>query len=326
MLGRFWTLTKGSVLSFIDDGALSRGAAIAYYTIFSLGPVLLIVVAVAGLVFGEDAARGALDDQLRGLMGDQAAEAVQTMIKSASNRGSGILATVLGLGALIVTASGVFLEMQASLNAIWKAEPPAGLTAMLRARAASLGLVAALGFMLMVSLVISALLSALGTMLKSFLPETEFLLQAVNFLVSFGLITVLFAAIYKVLPDKNLSWRDVIVGAAVTAFLFTVGKTAIGLYIGSSSVASSYGAASAFVIVLLWIYYSAQIFLLGAEFTKVYAAQHGSPEGAAAAAEALAPPAPTPEVVVREPAIAWFDLAALSVLFVLAIKGQRRKA
>ena len=325
MLRKAWTLIKDSVLSFMNDGALSRGAAIAYYTIFSLGPVLLIVVAVAGLVFGADAARGALDDQLRGLMGEQAAGAVQTMIKSAGDRGSGILATVLGVGALIVTASGVFLEMQASLNAIWKADPPEGLSAMLRARAASLGLVAALGFMLMVSLVISAVLSALGSYLKAFLPETELLLQVFNFLVSYALITVLFAAIYKVLPDKNLAWRDVMVGAAVTAFLFTVGKTAIGLYIGSSSVASSYGAASAFVIVLLWIYYSAQIFLLGAEFTKVYAAQHGSAEGAAAAAEALAPPAP-PAVIVREPAIAWFDLAALGVLFVLAVKGQRRKA
>ena len=325
MLGKAWTLIKDSVLSFINDNALSRGAAIAYYTIFSLGPVLVIVVGVAGLVFGPDAAQGALDDQLRGLMGDQAASTVQAMVKSASNRGSGILATILGLGALLVTASGVFGEMQASLNAIWKAEAPAGLTALVKARAASLGLVAALGFLLIVSLVISAGLAVVGTWMRGFLPEIEFLLQALNFLVSFLLIAALFGAIYKVLPDKSLAWKDVMVGALVTAFLFTVGKTAIGLYIGSSSVASTYGAASAFVIVLLWIYYSAQIFLLGAEFTKVYAAEHGSAEGAAAAAQALAPP--QPQVEIREPAIAWFDLAALSVLFVIAVKGQlRRKA
>lgn len=317
-----WTLIKDSVMSFIDDGALSRGAAIAYYTIFSLAPVLLIVVAIAGLVFGQEAAQGALFGQLRGLMGEQAAGVLQTMLANASNRSSGVWATIIGFGTLLITASGVFGEMQSSLNIIWKAEAPAGLSAIVRTRAASLGLVAALGFLLIVSLVVSAGLSALGNWLNSFLPGAEFLLQALNFLVSFLLLSALFAAIYKVLPDKSLAWRDVMVGAAVTSLLFTVGKTLIGLYIGSSSVASSYGAAGAFVIVLLWIYYSAQIFLLGAEFTKVYAAEHGSEEGAAAAAAALAPPGP--QVVVREPAIALFDLAALGVLLALVVKRQRK--
>lgn len=317
-------LVRDSVMAFFDDGALSRGAAIAYYTIFSLAPVLLIVVAIAGLVFGQEAAQGALFDQLRGLMGEQAAGVLQTMLANANSHSSGIWATIIGLVTLLITASGVFGEMQASLNWIWKAEPPPGstITAMVKTRALSLGLVAALGFLLIVSLVVSAGLAALGNLMQRYLPGTEFLLQALNFLVSFLLITVLFAAIYKVLPDKSLHWKDVAVGAAVTSLLFTIGKTLIGLYIGSSNVASTYGAAGAFVIVLLWIYYSAQIFLLGAEFTKVYAAEHGSAEGAAAAAEALAPP--QPQVVVREPAIALFDLAALGVLLALVVKGQRK--
>jgi len=267
MFGKAWELGKESVIWFINDGALSRGAAIAFYTVTSIGPVLLIVVAIAGLAFGQDAARGAIVSQLSGLMGQQSAELLQTTIKSASGKSSGIFASALGIVTLIVTASGVFGEMQSALNAIWKAD---------RARAASLGLVAALGFLLLVSLVISAGLSALSEYVNAHLPFGHFILQAVNFMISFALISVLFAAIYKVLPDKDLEWRDVLVGAVVTTFLFNIGKFLIGLYIGSSEVASSYGAAGALIVALLWIYYSAQIFLLGAEFTKVYAHHHGS--------------------------------------------------
>jgi membrane protein len=203
------------------------------------------------------------------------------MIRSAGNHKSGIVATILGIGTLIVTASGVFGQMQSALNLIWKAEPTAGLSRLVRARAASLGLVAALGFLLMVSLVVSAALSTLDTYLNGILPGAHILLQAVNFILSVVLIGVLFAAIYKVLPDTQIAWRDVAVGALVTSLLFTIGKSLIGLYLGHSNIASSYGGAGAFVIVLLWIYYSAQIFLLGAEFTHVYAEAHGSRAGGA---------------------------------------------
>jgi membrane protein len=280
MLGTTWTLVKESIFAFIDDEALTRGAAIAFYTVTSIGPVLFIVVAIAGLVFGEDAARGAIAEQLGGLMGRQSADLLQTAIQNAATKTTGFLATVIGLIALIITASGVFTEMQSTLNIIWKAEPRGTtVTRLLRARAASLGLVATLGFLLLVSLVISTLLSALSDYINAYLPFGHLILQILTFLISFGLITLLFGAIYKMLPDKNVEWHDVMIGAVATALLFTVGKSLISLYIGSSTVASSYGAAGSLIVVLLWIYYSAQIFLLGAEFTKVYASRHGSHRG-----------------------------------------------
>lgn len=336
MLGNVWAMLKETVTDYIDDAALSRGAAIAYYTIFSIAPVLVICIAIAGLVFGQEAAQGAMVGQLRGMMGDQAAEAVQTMIASASGKTSGILATIIGLVTLLVTASGVFGEMQASLNVIWKAEVPTGVTGLLKARAASLGLVATLGFLLLVSLVISAGLTALGHYLNSIVPGMNGILQIVNFLISFLMVSALFAAIYKILPDRQLKWSDVIVGAVATAFLFTVGKTLIGLYIGSSSVASSYGAAGALVIVLLWIYYSSQIFLLGAEFTKVWASHHGSAEAfAAKTAQASGPaPAQTPATAVqaviahgasRKTPVGLFEIAALGTLLLVAFQGNNRR-
>ncbi len=280
MLRTIWTLLKDSVMGYIEDDALSRGAAIAYYTIFSIAPVLVIVIAIAGLVYGHEAARGAIVGQLQGMVGRDGAEAIQAMIASASNRNSGIRATVLGIGTLLIMATAVFSEMQTGLNVIWKAAPnphhTSTVTRLVRARAASLGLVCALGFLLMVSLAASAGIAALAHMLQRILPDIDLLLQLVNFALSFGLITVLFAAIYKMLPDHPIAWYDVWIGALATAFLFTIGKTAIGIYIGSSKVASSYGAAGALVIVLLWVYYSAQIFLFGAEFTKAFAHRHGS--------------------------------------------------
>jgi len=286
MFGKAWELIKESVTSFVSDEALTRGAAIAFYTVTSIGPVLLIVVAIAGLGFGQDAARGAIVTQLSGLMGQQSAELLQAAIKSASGKSSGIFASALGIITLLVTASGVFGEMQSALNVIWRAEPKGTtVSRLIRARAASLGLVAALGFLLLVSLAISAGLSALSDYVNAYLPFGHFILQALDFLISFALISVLFAAIYKVLPDKDLEWRDVVVGAVATAFLFSIGKFLIGLYIGSSAVASSYGAAGALIVVLLWIYYSSQIFLMGAEFTKAYAGHYGSQQAFPQAAD-----------------------------------------
>jgi membrane protein len=276
-LSETWKLLRDTVLSFIDDEALGRGAAISFYTVTSIAPVLLIVIAIAGLAFGRDAAQNALIAQLSGLMGQQTAEILQSAVASAAGKSSGILATIVGIITLFATASGVFGEMQSALNAIWKVHPTGTtVSRLVRARAASLGLVAALGFLLMVSLVVSAALTAFGNQINSILPFGRLLLSGLNFVVSLLLISVLFAAIYKVLPDRHLEWRDVAVGAVVTAVLFTIGKSLIGLYIGSSAVASSYGAAGALIVLLLWVYYSAQIFLLGAEFTKVYANRHGS--------------------------------------------------
>jgi membrane protein len=269
-----WPLLKETVRSFIDDGALSKGASMAFYAATSLAPILLIVIAVAGLAFGKEAAQNALVGQFESMMGRQSAEFLQSALSSAAGKSSGILATIVGAVTLAITASGVFGEMQSALNTIWKADPQGTtVSRLIRARAASIGLVAALGFLLLVSLATSAAVSALGDYVNNWFPAGKFILSAVNAVVSFALISVLFAAIYKVLPDRKLAWRDVTVGAIGTALLFEIGKSIIGWYIGTSAVASTYGAAGALIVVLLWIYYSAQIFLLGAEFTKAYASR-----------------------------------------------------
>jgi membrane protein len=281
MFSEIWEVLKQTVFSFISDEALSRGAAIAFYTVTSIAPVLLIVIAVAGLVFGHEAAQNAVIGQLSGLMGQQTAEVLQTAVANAGKTSSGVVATIAGIAVLLVTASGVFGEMQAALNAIWKAKPKGTtVSRLIHARAASLGLVASLGFLLMVSLVVSTGLSALGSYLDSILPFGKVILTILNGIVSLILISFLFAAIYKVLPDRQLEWRDVAIGAVVTALLFTIGKALISWYIGSSAVDSSYGAAGALIVLLLWVYYSAQIFLLGAEFTKAFAERHGSKQDA----------------------------------------------
>jgi membrane protein len=277
MIFAAWKMLKDTVLSFVEDEALSRGAAIAFYTVTSLAPVLLIVIAIAGLVFGQDAAQNAISDQFSTLMGRQPAEVLQSAIASAAGTSSSIIATIVGIAILIVTASGVFGELQAALNSIWKAKSQATtVSGLIRARAVSLGLVAALGFLLIVSLVISAGLTAFGNYLDIVLPLGKLILPALNFFVSIVLLAVLFGAIYKVLPDRNLQWNDVVIGALVTSVFFNIGKSLIGWYIGSSAVATSYGAAAGLIVLLLWVYYSAQIFLLGAEFTKIYANRHGS--------------------------------------------------
>jgi membrane protein len=281
MFSAVWKMLKDTVLGFINDEALSRGAAISFYTVTSIAPVLLIVIAIAGLAFGRDAAQNAITEQLSGLMGQQTAEVLQTAVASAASKSSGVVATIIGIITLMVTASGVFGEMQTALNVIWKAKPEGTtVSRLIRARAASLGLVAALGFLLMVSLVVSTVLTAFGNYLDSILPFGKVILTVLNVVVSLVLISFLFAAIYKVLPDRHLEWGDVVVGAIVTGVLFTIGKSLISWYIGSSAVASSFGAAGALIVLLLWVYYSAQIFLLGAEFTKVYANTHGSKQDA----------------------------------------------
>jgi membrane protein len=271
MLKTLWLAARRGAEAFVDNGDLSRGAAIAFYAITSIGPVLLIIVAVAGLVLGEEAARGALMGKLNDAMGEQSAAFLQTAIGSASNIRSGILATIVGVVSLIVTASGVFAEMQTALNAIWRTEPEGdSVTRLIKARLTSLTLVVMLGFLLLVSLVVGAAIAAIGQALHRIMPFTETLLQLLNFAVSFTLLGAIFAAIYKILPDTPLRWSDTIVGAVVTALLITIAKMAIGIYLGTSAVASSFGAAGSVLASLLWVYYSAQIFLYGAEFTRAY--------------------------------------------------------
>ncbi len=272
MLGKAWRLLKSAADGYMAHDSLTRGAAIAYYTVFSLAPVLVIVIAIAGLFFGQDAARGAIVHQIGGMMGDQGAEAIQSMIRGAFSRHSGYLATGLGIVTLIVTASGVFTEMQAALNAVWQAKPKAGaVSQIVRVRLLSLGLVMALGFLLLVSLVVSTALSAVGAWFAGILPGWHILMRGVSLLVSLVLVAVLFGTIYKTLPDRHIAWTDVTVGAAATTVLFEIGKYLIGLYLGRSSTVSVFGGASTLAVVLLWIYYSSQIFLFGAEFTRAYA-------------------------------------------------------
>jgi membrane protein len=278
-----WALLKATVEGFIADDALSRGASIAYYTLFSLAPVLLIVIAIAGSAFGHEAAQGAIVSQLSGLMGVKTAEALQEMIRSASQPQEGLWATLIGLVVIVVAASGVFGEVQSALNAVWKAKPRSStVSRLVRARIASLGLVVSFGFVLMVSLAVSAALQALSKYLAGVFPARELALQVVDLIVSIGLMWGMFAAIYKVLPDTPVAWRDVAIGALATTGLFQGGKYLIALYIGQSDIASSFGAAGALIVLLLWIFYSAQIFLLGAEFTHAFAVLYGSREGGVA--------------------------------------------
>lgn len=261
-----------------DDDAPRLGASLSYYTLFAIAPILLVGTAIAGMVFGAEAARGEIVEQLDQLVGREGARAVQSLLEGASQRQAGIRATVLGSITFVVAATGAFLELQGALNTIWRVKPNPGtnLRAFLTDRLRSFGLVVAIGFLLMVSLAVSAALAALSGWLARRSPSMPLVWNAVNVLVSVVVTTALFALLYRVLPDVHLRWRDVATGAFVTAVLFTIGQQLIGLYLGQSSVASSYGAAGSVMILLLWVYYSSQILLLGAEFTRVYAERHGA--------------------------------------------------
>ena len=274
-----WSLIKESASAWNDDYAPSMGAALAYYTLFSVAPLMIIVIAVAGIAFGQDAAQGRIFGELQSLIGPEGASAVEGLVRSASHPAKSTLATIVGVVALLLGATTVFGELQSDLDRIWKAPaaPKAsGLWTLLRTRVLSFGLILGIGFLLLVSLVLSAGLSALATLYGGWFARYEWLMQIVNFIVSFAVITGLFAMIYKMLPRVPISWHDVWIGAAVTALLFDIGKLAIGLYLGKSSVVSGFGAAGSLVVLLLWVYYSAQIFLLGAEFTWAYAHRYGS--------------------------------------------------
>lgn len=290
----FKDLLKETFSEWSKDKASRLAAALSYYTIFSVAPLLIIAVAVAGLVFGRAAATQQLVAEAQDLLGPQGAEAIRTLLENASRTGAGIMATVIGVGTLLVGASGAFAQLQDSLNTIWEVKPKAGrgIKGVLRDRFLSFSLVLVIGFLLLVSLVLSAALAAMGKYLAGVLPLSSALMQAFNFALSFAVTTFLFALIFKVLPDVRIRWRDVWIGAAVTALLFSVGRFLIGLYLGRSSVSSAYGAAGSLVVVLVWVYYSAQILFLGAEFTQVYATRFGRGLSPKPNAEALIPGGP----------------------------------
>jgi len=262
-----------------DDDALRLGASLAYYTLFAIAPVLLVATGIAGLVFNTDAVRGEIVSELDQLVGREGAHAVQSLLDGASQRRAGLLATTIGSVAFLVAATGAFLELQAALNTVWRVtvNPGAHLKAFLIDRLRSFGLVVAIGFLLMVSLAVTAALAAFSAWLSRHSSSVPLVWSGVQLFVSLIGTTSLFALLFRVLPDVHLGWRDVTIGAFVTAVLFTLGQQVIGLYLGQSSMASSYGAAGSVMILLLWVYYSCQILLLGAEFTRVYAEHRGAP-------------------------------------------------
>jgi membrane protein len=276
---KWWTLIKQTVAAWIDDYAPSMGAALSYYTVFSLAPMLLIVISVAGLVFGEEAARGEIFGQLRGLMGVDAAKTIEDLLTSVSEPKEGVAATTIGIVLLLIGATSVFAELQDALDRIWRAparDRSGGLIALVRARMLSFGMILGVAFLLIVSLVLSAVIAALGRWWSGAFGSWEVLAQTINVVLGFAVTTIGFAMIYKLMPRVKVQWRDVWLGATVTALLFTIGRVLIGVYIGKSGIASGFGAAASLVVVLIWVYYSAQVFLLGAEFTWIYARTFGS--------------------------------------------------
>jgi membrane protein len=288
LLSNVPTLLKLAYQGWKEDRASRLSAALAYYTIFSLAPLLVIVIAIAGLIWEADVVRTQVLNQIQGLVGPEGADFVAGLITGTGSQTEDLVATIIGIITLLFGALGVFNELHNSLNTIWEVgeEKPKGFLQTVKKviidRLLSFTMILGIGFLLLVSLVISAGLSATQETIRNTIPISEFILQIANTIISIGVITVLFALMYKFLPDAEIAWRDVWVGAFITSVFFSVGKTAIGLYLGNSAVASSFGAAGSLVLLLLWIYYSAQILFFGAEFTQVYANKYGSkiiPEG-----------------------------------------------
>ena len=278
-LADLWPLIKETGKQFWDDKAPRLGAALAFYTALSLSPLLLLVIALAGFVYGEEAARGEIAHQIRDTVGDEGAQAIQSMLASNKSSGKNTLMTIVGIATLIVGATGVFAQLQDALNTVWNVKPErrsSGILGLLRDRLLSFAVVCGLVFLLLASLVMSAVLSAVGNWLGQHVSVSGWLLQLANQILSFVLTALLFALIFKLLPHVRLKWSDVSRGAIITALLFTLGKYLIGLYLGQAAPGSAYGAAGSFVVLLVWIYYSTQILLFGAEFTEVYARRFGS--------------------------------------------------
>ncbi|HEX2875459.1 MAG TPA: YihY/virulence factor BrkB family protein [Polyangiaceae bacterium] len=276
-MGEIWATVKETVNDWLDDGATSLAAALAYYSLLSLAPLLVISVAVAGLFFGQDAARGRVAGELGAVVGTQAAQGIQSVVASAQSPVSGLVSTIVGVITLFIGASGVFSELQSSLNTIWevKRKPGRGVWGEIKDRFWSFSMVLGVAFLLLVSLLLNSVLSAVGATFSPLLPGGELVWQGVNALFSLSVITGLFALIFKYVPDAEIRWRDVWLGAGVTALLFTIGKLLLGLYLGKAAIGSSYGAAGSLIALVVWVYYAAQILLLGAEFTQVQARRSG---------------------------------------------------
>src|ERR1017187_7684837 len=274
----------------MDGAIVSRGAALSFYTLFAIAPLFVIVLAIAGFWFGEEAARRELFGQVSGLVGSEGGEAIQALVSAAHKPHTGVWATIFAVVTLFIGATGVFVQLQDALNSIWgvRRMPGRGLRNFIKVRLISFALVAGIGFLLLVSLVLSAGLAALGKVMVGLLPMQAAIWHVFNFVISFGVITLLFAMIFKVLPDVKIAWRDVWTGAIITALLFNLGKLFLGLYLGRSSVTSAYGAAGSLVVVLLWVYYSAQILFFGAKFTQLYSNRYGAHLKPVPGAEAVA--------------------------------------
>jgi membrane protein len=274
---QFWGLLKETFFSWQSDKISRMAAALAYYSVFSLAPLLIIVVAVAGIIFGRAAAAGEIVGQMQNLVGPDAASVIQGLIENASRPRSGIIATVIGIATALIGATGLFSELKDDLNIIWKVESTKGLVgSVLHSRFLSFLMVLGIGLLLLLSIITNAFLAAVATFLKGLVPGLSFILFLTNVLLPFVLISVLFGVSYKFLPDTYVAWSDVWAGSAIASLLFTLGKLVLGLYLGSSKIGSAYGAASSLVVLLFWVYFSAQVFLFGAEFTRVYASRFGS--------------------------------------------------
>lgn len=285
-----WNFLKTIFTKWFDDNPFQLAAALSYYTLLSLAPLLVISIAVAGFVFGREAAHNQIVGTIQGLIGHQSAEAVQAMIQAASNRPeTGLVSTLLGAIFLLLGAGGVVGQLQTALNAIWRVrtKPGTGLRDFIRKRFISFAMILGVGFLLLVSLAVSAFITGLTKFVGSLHENIALVAHLLDVVISFALVTLLFAMIYKFLPDVEIHWKDVWIGAALTSILFATGKFLIGFYLGNSGVTSVYGAAGSLITVLLWVYYSALIFFMGAEFTQVYASQYGSGIVPAANAESF---------------------------------------
>lgn len=276
-LGKFVSMIKEAGLSFYEHNAFRFGASLAYYTVVSLAPLIIIALSVASLIFERHTVQTMMLSEMRDMIGEEGAKGIQNVIQNAQQQ-SGILATVLGIIAFAVGYTAVFFELQTALNTLWgvKAQPQQNVTSAVRKYALAFALAGVIGFLLLVSLVVSTVLSALGQVLQNWQPELYILWNIVNFIFSFVVIFLLFAILFKYIPDVEIAWNDVWIGAAITTALFAIGKFLIGMYLGQSSISSSYGAAGSIVVILVWVYYSAQILFFGAELTQVYANRYGS--------------------------------------------------
>ncbi|BFM44435.1 YihY/virulence factor BrkB family protein [Flavobacterium sp. CFS9] len=278
ILSKTWYLLRTTFLEFNDDNAIKLSAALSYYTIFALPPLLIIIITICGFFFGEEAVTGELYGQINRLVGNDAAIQIQDAIKNVQLSDSNVFVTIFGVVMLLIGASGVFAEIQSSINFIWglRAKPNKGLKKFIQNRIMSFSMIVSVGFLMLVSLMLNAVLDVLNARLKLYLADsTVYLFYIINLIIVLGSITLLFAIIFRTLPDGIIKWRDAFIGAGCTAILFMIGKFAIGFYLGNSTIASVYGAAGSVIIILVWVYYSAIILYFGAEFTKVYAKTYG---------------------------------------------------